>query len=135
MRPSARVGCAGAPARGSAAALALLLAVLAALVPPLSLHPAGTDSGARADDDQAPPAELPRAAGREERPLPQPGMSPEQVRGLLGPPAHVSRQILAHRHIEQWLYDQPHHLRLQFDCPRGQKPQLQSVRPHRPGKP
>jgi hypothetical protein len=55
-------------------------------------------------------------------------MTGEQVRGLIGPPGRISRQILAHRQMEQWHYDQPHHLRLTFDSPRGQSPRLLSIR-------
>jgi hypothetical protein len=54
----------------------------------------------------------------------QRGMTPEQVREQVGPPKRIARQFLYHRHIEQWIYDQPVAARLQFDCPRGQKPQL-----------
>jgi hypothetical protein len=61
-------------------------------------------------------------------PLPR-GLSPSQVRDRLGRPRWVCRQVLAHRYVEQWVYGEPHFLRLEFDCPRGQKPQLQSVRP------
>ncbi len=52
------------------------------------------------------------------------GMSPEQVRQRVGAPKRVARQILYHRYLEQWIYDPPHAARLQFDCPRGQTPQL-----------
>jgi hypothetical protein len=52
------------------------------------------------------------------------GIGPAQVRARLGPPARVSRQVLAHRCIEQWHYGPPHHFRLVFDCPRGQTPRL-----------
>ena len=54
----------------------------------------------------------------------QRGMTPEQVREQVGPPKRIARQLLYHRHVEQWIYDQPVAVRLQFDCPRGQKPQL-----------
>jgi hypothetical protein len=54
----------------------------------------------------------------------QSGMSPEQVRQLVGAPKRVTRQIFYHRYREQWIYDTPVPLRLTFDCPRGQKPQL-----------
>lgn len=56
------------------------------------------------------------------------GQSPEQVSEKLGTPGRVSRQILLIGCIEQWHYGAPHHVRLTFDCPRGQRPQLQSVR-------
>ena len=55
----------------------------------------------------------------------QPGQPPSYVRGVLGgPPWRVSSQIVAHRVVEQWHYGAPHHLRLTFDCPRGQTPSL-----------
>lgn len=52
------------------------------------------------------------------------GMTPQQVRQLVGAPKHISRQIFYHHHREQWLYDAASPVRLTFDCPRGQKPQL-----------
>jgi len=53
------------------------------------------------------------------------GMTPEQVRQIIGaPPKHIARQIFYHRYREQWVYDAPISLRLTFDCPRGQMPQL-----------
>lgn len=52
------------------------------------------------------------------------GMTPEEVRKLVGPPKRIARQILYHRAREQWLYDPPFPARLQFDCRRGQQPQL-----------
>ena len=55
--------------------------------------------------------------------------SPAQVRKLLGTPARVSRQILAQRYLEQWVYDAPHRLRVEFDCVRGRQPRLIAVRP------
>jgi hypothetical protein len=54
----------------------------------------------------------------------QRGMTPEQVRRIVGSPKYIARQILYHRYREQWLYDTPTPVRLTFDCPRGQKPQL-----------
>jgi hypothetical protein len=54
----------------------------------------------------------------------QRGMTAEQVREQVDPPKRIARQILYHRHVEQWIYDQPVAARLQFDCPRGQKPRL-----------
>jgi hypothetical protein len=56
------------------------------------------------------------------------GMEAEQVRAQLGgPPRRIARQILYHRYLEQWIYDTPP-LRLEFDCPRGQRPRLSSWR-------
>ncbi len=52
------------------------------------------------------------------------GMSPEQVRELVGPPKRIARQILYHRYREQWLYETNQPVRLLFDCPLGQLPQL-----------
>ncbi len=54
------------------------------------------------------------------------GMSPARVKAILGQPARVARQILAHRAIEHWHYAGPKPLRLTFDCPRGQVPRLAS---------
>ena len=62
------------------------------------------------------PPELPNALRK--------GMEPEVARRVLGEPARVSRQIFAHRTLEQWHYAPPQSLRLVFDCPRGQKPAL-----------
>lgn len=61
------------------------------------------------------------------------GMTPEQVRQLVGAPKQIARQILYHRYREQWVYDASVPVRLTFDCPRGQKPQLLSY-PEVPGK-
>jgi hypothetical protein len=52
------------------------------------------------------------------------GMTPDQVRQILGPPRRIGRQILYQRYIEQWVYDTPRPLRLEFDCRRGQLPSL-----------
>lgn len=58
----------------------------------------------------------------------KPGMSPEQVQQIVGvPPKHIARQILYHRYREQWVYGTSSPVRLNFDCPRGQTPQLLSV--------
>ncbi len=59
----------------------------------------------------------------------QRGMTPDQVRGLIGAPHHVCRQILYHRCVEQWIYDSVFQLRLEFDRPLGQEARLQSVQP------
>ncbi len=65
----------------------------------------------------------------------QPGMSPAQVRQLLGPPGRTARQILYHRAYEQWLYETPFAVRLEFEHVRGQEPHLLSVQPVGAGKP
>ncbi|MFQ3594289.1 MAG: hypothetical protein SNJ82_14000 [Gemmataceae bacterium] len=48
------------------------------------------------------------------------GLSPLQVRAVLGEPAYRSRQIIAHRCIEQWEYRQPQRGRIWFECRRGE---------------
>jgi hypothetical protein len=65
----------------------------------------------------------------------RPGLPPDQVRDLLGPPKRVARQILYQRYLEQWVYDAPFDLRVEFECRRGQQPQVQSVQPLRPTRP
>jgi hypothetical protein len=52
------------------------------------------------------------------------GMTPDEVRQLLGPPQRIARQILYHRYLEQWVYDAPLSVRVEFDCPRGQPSRL-----------
>jgi hypothetical protein len=75
-----------------------------------------SDSGFAADEGKEDRA---RAFAKLER-----GMTPDQVRQRVGAPKRIARQILYHRHLEQWIYDPPSPARLQFDCPRGQVPQL-----------
>jgi len=55
------------------------------------------------------------------------GLSTQEVRQLLGSPAHVSSQILYRRQIEQWSYDLPASLSLTFLWTKGQMPHLQTV--------
>ena len=57
------------------------------------------------------------------------GLTPGQVRRLIGAPQHVAREVLYHRCVEQWVYDSLFQVRLEFDCPRGQEARLQSVQP------
>jgi hypothetical protein len=59
----------------------------------------------------------------------RPGMNLEQVREVLGAPRRIARQILYQRYLEQWLYDTPLPLRLEFDCRRGQPPFLLPLPP------
>jgi hypothetical protein len=61
--------------------------------------------------------------------------SPEAVRRLLGEPSRKARQILYQRAREQWLYEAPFEVRLEFEYVRGQEPHLLSVQPVVPGKP
>jgi hypothetical protein len=54
----------------------------------------------------------------------RPGMTIQQVRDLLGDPRRIARQVLYQRYLEQWVYESPLPLRLEFDCRRGQPPAL-----------
>jgi hypothetical protein len=65
----------------------------------------------------------------------RPGMTPDEVRRRLGPPRRVARQVLYRRYLEQWVYDGPDAVRIEFDCPRGQRPQVLTVQPLLPPKP
>jgi hypothetical protein len=55
------------------------------------------------------------------------GLSPPEVRRLLGSPRHFAVQILYRRQIERWSYDQPATLWLTFICTDGQTVRLQHV--------
>ena len=48
-----------------------------------------------------------------------PGTPGELVRRMKGPPARIARQILAGRHVEQWIYEQPQPIRLRLEHRRG----------------
>jgi len=61
-------------------------------------------------------------------------LSLDQLRDRLGRPPHVSRQILYHRYLEQWTYEEPWRIRVEIDYPRGRQPQLLSVQPLGPPK-
>ena len=65
----------------------------------------------------------------------RPGMIPAEVRAALGPPRHISRQILYLRYQEQWHYDRPDVAWVEFECRKGQEPRLQTVHPSRPANP
>jgi hypothetical protein len=65
----------------------------------------------------------------------RPGMTQTEVRRLLGPPPRSARQILYRRYLEQWVYDAPQAVRIEFDCIRGQEPQILTVQPLSPAKP
>jgi hypothetical protein len=56
-----------------------------------------------------------------------PGMSQADARRLLGPPKKIARQILYRRYLEQWVYEGPQAVRIEFDCVRGQEPQILTV--------
>jgi hypothetical protein len=59
----------------------------------------------------------------------RPGMTAAQVQDLLGPPKHVARQILYARYLEQWTYDDPVGVRIEFDWRKGQERQILTVHP------
>ena len=58
------------------------------------------------------------------------GMTPKEVKKLLGEPAYVSRQILHRRHIETWIYDQAYLEFVEFEYVRGNEPRLLNVHPN-----
>jgi hypothetical protein len=55
------------------------------------------------------------------------GLSELEVRELLGPPAHVSYQVLFRCQVEQWTYVGPATLVLQFLSTKGNISRLQTV--------
>ena len=94
--------------------MALPLLVLSVLVAPLGPEIAGfEEKQAQAEDESV--RDLAKLCS---------GMTPEQVRELVGAPRRIARQILYHRYREQWIYEVPLPLRLTFECRRGQKPRL-----------
>jgi hypothetical protein len=52
-----------------------------------------------------------------------------EAEDLLGKPRHVARQILYGRYLEQWTYDDPIPVRIEFDWRKGQEKQIQTVQP------
>jgi hypothetical protein len=50
-----------------------------------------------------------------------------ELRQLLGPPQRIARQILYRRYLEQWSYDDPLLLHIEWDCHKGQEPQILTV--------
>jgi hypothetical protein len=120
-RAAAPFGLPRALARPSAwAALAILFASLAgqAREPQLARDPTGYDPE-QSLTDQERTLRLNRIESRRS--------TPSEVRRLIGPPGHTARQILYNRALEQWLYDVPFFVRLEFEYRRGQEPQLLSV--------
>lgn len=95
------------------------LTLLAALLVLTSFRDGTAEFTDRADAQEENPA---RRFDKLER-----GLTPEQVRQIVGSPKQVARQIFYHRYREQWHYDSSVPVRLTFDCPRGQKPQLLSA--------
>jgi hypothetical protein len=60
----------------------------------------------------------------------QPGDSPDKVRNHLGTPSRTARQILLGRYREQWYYDEPRGLQIEFECFKGKLPVVLIV--HKP---
>lgn len=63
------------------------------------------------------------ASGREPGDRLRSGMTPQQVREVLGPPRKISREVILHRAIEQWHYTNPSR-RLTFEIYRGRQARL-----------
>ena len=57
------------------------------------------------------------------------GTTATQVRDLLGQPRHIARQILYARYLEQWTYDDPISVRIEFGWHKGQERQILTVQP------
>jgi hypothetical protein len=66
------------------------------------------------------PRQAQRAADREPgaRQI-EPGMTPAQVRKILGEPKRIARQVLYRRYLEQWIYEDASHTVIEFDCVKG----------------
>jgi hypothetical protein len=94
----------------------LFLGSFLALASHTAAEPAGTG---KADGADEPPRVDPTT-------IPQ-GTPASEVRHLLGVPKHVSRQILDGRYVEQWTYDGPTSIRLEFDWRKGEEKRLQRV--------
>src|SRR5438093_4496997 len=62
-------------------------------------------------------------------PTVRPGQSPAEVRDRLGPPIRVARQVLFRHYVEQWVYDAPQPVRVEFHCSRGRDPYVSAVHP------
>jgi hypothetical protein len=58
----------------------------------------------------------------------QPGTSAGEVRKLLGSPKRMARQLLYRRAIEQWHYDEPAKMLINFEHTKGQEARVLSVR-------
>jgi hypothetical protein len=65
----------------------------------------------------------------------RPGQSPAEVRDRLGPPVRITRQILFRHYVEQWVYDVPQAVRVEFRCSRGRDPYVAAVLPTPPLRP
>jgi hypothetical protein len=109
------------------------LRLLALVIALAGMGPSASPRGqppARRDPDR-PLTEQERKELLERLPL---GSSPEDAVHLLGSPDHRARQVLYQHYLEQWVYERPLLLRLEFDYPRGQPPRLRSSHLIRPSK-
>ncbi len=82
-----------------------------------------------ADAPPAGRAAEPDAARQDKVSQLRPGQSQDEVRRLLGSPRYTARQILYRRYLEQWVYEGPDAVRIEFDCVRGKEPQILTVQP------
>jgi hypothetical protein len=57
----------------------------------------------------------------------RPGMTAAEVRASLGQPHRIARQILFRRYLEQWTFEGPTRMVLEFDCLKGQEPRVLTV--------
>jgi hypothetical protein len=74
----------------------------------------------RLTEDGWVPRKAQRAADREPSPRQiETGMTPAQVRKILGEPKRIARQVLYRRYLEQWIYEDPAHTVVEFDCVKG----------------
>jgi hypothetical protein len=78
-----------------------------------------------APDPKEPSARLPKV---------RIGMPMSEVREAYGPPSRIARQVLYRRFLEQWTYDRPNPVIIEFDCLKGQEPRVLTLHAH-PDKP
>ena len=94
----------------------------------LVLVPSGIP--APAEPPEEPARERPDVAKRDrllsqiERQMPA-----ARVRQFLGPPNRIARQVLFRRHLEQWIYDAPLAVRVEFFCVPGEEARVLNVLP------
>jgi hypothetical protein len=63
------------------------------------------------------------------------GMTPAEVRNLMGAPVRTARQILHRRYLEQWSYENPDLVWIEFNCIKGQEPYVLAVHAFGAAKP
>jgi hypothetical protein len=59
--------------------------------------------------------------------LSQKAMTQDEVRRIVGQPSRISWQVLYRHQIEQWVYEDPISLRIDFDCVKGLDARLLGV--------